>query len=91
MLVEADASGRSPAPPSRPALGWLEVARALQHQHNSPEPLLTGKILVDSGMPPGPEMGDVLKLAYQAQLDGEIHDLDSAVGWYSNYKKNTQG
>lgn len=81
MLVEADASGRAPAPPSRPALGWLEVARELSHQHGRPRPLLTGAMLIERGMAPGPEMGVLLDLAYQAQLDGEITDRASAIAW----------
>ncbi|WP_232726667.1 CCA tRNA nucleotidyltransferase [Mariprofundus ferrinatatus] len=85
MLVEADASGRFPAPTSRPAHGWLQLAKEMRHEHSKPEPLLTGKTLIGFGLDPGPEMGDILKEAYQAQLDGEIVDHASALGWYRDF------
>lgn len=86
MLVEADASGRYPAPPSRPALGWLNLARELNHQHNRPEPLLTGQMLLKLGEKAGPGMGGILKAAYQAQLDGSIFDQSSAIAWYNDFR-----
>jgi len=82
MLVEADASGRAPAPPSRPALEWLNKAILLQHHQNRPRPILTGKLMLELGADPGPIMGQLLKLAYEAQLDGLIIDEQSAIAWY---------
>jgi len=86
MLVEADASGRYPAPTSRPALGWLRLAEELKHQHNRPEPLLTGQMLLDLGEKPGPGMGEIISKAYQAQLDGTIFDQHSAIQWYNDFR-----
>ncbi|PJA34430.1 MAG: tRNA nucleotidyltransferase [Zetaproteobacteria bacterium CG_4_9_14_3_um_filter_53_7] len=85
MLVEADASGRAPAQPSRPALEWLKRATLLQHHQNQPRPILTGKLLIALGKDPGPTMGLILKAAYEAQLDGYIQDETSAVSWYNTY------
>ncbi|OIO69282.1 MAG: tRNA nucleotidyltransferase [Zetaproteobacteria bacterium CG1_02_53_45] len=82
MLVEADASGRAPALPSRPALEWLNKATLLQHHQNQPRPILTGKLLLALGVAPGPSMGHLLKSAYEAQLDGYIFDELSAISWY---------
>lgn len=84
ILVEADASGRHPAPPSRPALPWLEIAKELKHQHSRPDPILTGKLLLQLGVAPGPVMGQILENGYQAQLDGVITDQTSAIAWYHN-------
>jgi len=81
MLVESDASGRTPAPASRPALIWLEKARKLEYQHTSPTPLVTGKLLMALGMKPGPEMGKLIKQAYEAQLNGYICDNKTAQYW----------
>ncbi len=81
MLVEADASGRTPAPASRPAFIWLEKARELKHQHTSPIPLITGKLLMKFGMKPGPEMGKLIQQAYEAQLNGYICDNETANNW----------
>lgn len=91
MLVEADASGRYPAPPSRPALSWLKLARELKHQHNRPAPLLTGQMLLDFGEKAGPNIGEILSKAYQAQLDGTIYDRASAMQWYHDFNLWNQG
>ncbi|RLL51365.1 HD domain-containing protein [Mariprofundus sp. EBB-1] len=83
MLVEADASGRAPAPPSRPALPWLQLAQELQHHQQKPHAILNGKMLLSLGMVPGPEMGETLQKAYHAQLDGLFDDEKSAIRWFS--------
>jgi len=80
-LVEADASGRAPFPPARPALPWLERAREMSVQNNKPEPLATGRTLLDMGMKQGPEMGRLLAEAYEAQMDGIFHDQSGAESW----------
>jgi tRNA nucleotidyltransferase (CCA-adding enzyme) len=81
MLVESDASGRAPMPASRPALTWLEKARKLEHQHTSPSPIVTGKLLMTLGMKPGPQMGKLIHRAYEAQLNGNICDNETAQNW----------
>jgi len=81
MLVEADASGRAPASPSRPAYPWLQYAEEMQHQHAKPQPLANGSMLMELGMLPGPEMGEFLALAYEAQLDGKFTDTEGARRW----------
>ncbi|GAV21121.1 tRNA nucleotidyltransferase [Mariprofundus micogutta] len=91
MLVEADASGRAPAPPSRPALEWLHKAVQLQNHQNRPHPILTGKLMLKMGAQPGILMGKILKSAYEAQLDGCIYDKQSAIAWYQKQRKNNQG
>lgn len=89
MLVEADASGRSPAPPSRPALAWLQTAEAMQHQHEKPVALVSGKMLAGLGMAPGPAMGTLLDKAYAAQLDGEFDTADDALAWCRRHLPDT--
>jgi len=83
MLVEADASGRAPAPTSRPALPWLQLAQELQHHQQKPHAILNGKMLLQLGISPGPEMGLILDKAYHAQLDGLFDDEESAIVWLS--------
>jgi len=81
MLVEADASGRSPAPPSRPGLSWLKQAAEMNHHRSSPDAFVTGKLLLQLGMTPGPDMGMFIKKAYAAQLEGAFGDERSALKW----------
>ncbi len=82
-LVEADASGRAPLPPTRPAWPWLEQARKMEVQNGKPELLATGRMLLELGMQQGPDMGRLLAEAYEAQLDGEFSNAPGARDWLS--------
>jgi len=81
MLVEADASGRAPAPPSRPAMAWLQQAREQGHHRAAPAAIVSGKMLLKLGLSPGPELGNIIKQAYAAQLEGAFEDFASAITW----------
>jgi tRNA nucleotidyltransferase (CCA-adding enzyme) len=85
MLVEADASGRSPAPLSRPALAWLEQACENNHHRSSPAAIVGGRMLLGLGIHPGPAMGALIKTAYLAQLDGEFDNASSALIWLQSH------
>jgi len=37
--------------------------------------------LLDLGIQPGPEMGIILKQAFEAQLDGEFADPEGGLTW----------
>jgi len=80
-LTEADASGRSPSPPARPALVWLSRAREQNSHQGKPAPIVSGKLLMHLGMQPGPEMGRIIHEAYEAQLDGRIANEQQAMLW----------
>ncbi|MDQ6953821.1 MAG: tRNA nucleotidyltransferase [Mariprofundaceae bacterium] len=85
MLVEADASGRRPAPAGRPALNWLEKAKSQGNQCKKTPAIVHGRMLLDMGMTSGASMGVCIRAAYQAQLDGEFHDIASAKAWLNIY------
>jgi tRNA nucleotidyltransferase (CCA-adding enzyme) len=82
-LVEADSSGRPPLPKGLPErmTRLLGLARQLQAADTSPRPLLLGRHLLALGFKPGPYMGDMLRAAYEAQLDGEFTQLEAAYEW----------
>jgi len=84
-LVEADASGRAPSPPSRPAIEWLNQAIEMESHRKKPKPIVTGRMLLSLGISSGPEMGKLIDLAYRAQLDGEIIDKATALAWINNH------
>jgi len=90
MLVEADASGRSPAPPSRPALAWLQKACELDHHRCGPLAIVTGKLLLKLGLTPGPDMGILIKKSYAAQLEGVFEDEPSALIWLQRQWSSNQ-
>ncbi|MCQ2122556.1 MAG: CCA tRNA nucleotidyltransferase [Fibrobacter sp.] len=54
------------------SLGVLNVA---------PQPFLTGKMLIDLGVKPGKQMGEIIKKSFELQLDGELTNADAALAW----------
>jgi tRNA nucleotidyltransferase (CCA-adding enzyme) len=80
-LVEADASGRPPLPPSRPAKPWLDMAEALNTSRQKPAPMVSGHTLMAHGIKPGKAMGALLRQAYEAQLDGAFDSEAGAEAW----------
>lgn len=65
-----------------PSVEWLlERAASLGVLENPPRPLLQGRDVQTLGVKPGPTMGELLKDAFEAQLDGEFADLPSAISW----------
>ncbi len=86
-LVEADHSGRPPLPKGLPAnmKHMMDAAANLNLQHSSPSPILLGRHLLALGFSPGPDMGDILRLVFDAQLNGDIHNLDEAQKWVKEH------
>lgn len=87
-LVEADASGRAPSPASRPAETWLKQAELMAYEQQKPAPIVTGKLLQELGVQPGIKMGEIIDMAYHAQLDGEFHDTTTGTAWCRQYLGN---
>ena len=85
MLTEADAGGRHPAPKSRPALAWLKLAEQENVTQVKAEAIVTGKLLLAWGVQSSPAMGDMLKVAYEAQMDGLFANQDEAFSWYQSH------
>ncbi|MDX8390226.1 MAG: tRNA nucleotidyltransferase [Mariprofundaceae bacterium] len=80
-LVEADASGRTPHPSSRPAFDWLQVGKEVQADKQRPLAIINGHMLITHGFKPGINMGKIIASAYQAQLDGKIKNKETALQW----------
>jgi len=49
--------------------------------HSGPQPILLGRHLLNLGMKPGPHMGEILKAAFEAQLDGQFETLKESKEW----------
>jgi len=81
LLVAADASGRTPHPPARPAYAWLTQAKTMKLNAQRPTPWVTGRMLIDIGMKPSPIMGKTIRQAYDAQLDGAFDSKEGAERW----------
>lgn len=82
-VMTADAYGRPPKSRTIPATVRSIAAKAeeLAVRTSAPQPVLLGRHLVALGFPPGKQVGEVLKRAYEAQLAGEFHDTQSALHW----------
>lgn len=81
QVIEADHSGRPPLPDGNPFTAWLDVADKVALAEQRPKPILMGRHLIARGHKPGPEMGEILTAAFEAQLDGTFEDLDGALNW----------
>ena len=44
-----------------------------------PEPMLKGRHVLDLGLQPGPQVGQVTKAVYELQLDGKVVNLEEAI------------
>jgi tRNA nucleotidyltransferase (CCA-adding enzyme) len=80
-LVEADNSGWPPLPPRAPAAPFVALAEQIGAASGQPTPILQGRHLLDAGMSPGPRIGQILRRAYQAQIDGAFATLEEALAW----------
>jgi tRNA nucleotidyltransferase (CCA-adding enzyme) len=79
-VAKADCLGRSPGRFEPVAMEWfLAKVRELEVAERPPQPLLKGRHVLELGVPPGPEVGRIVRAVYERQLDGEIADLDGAV------------
>lgn len=78
-VARADCLGRRPGRFEPLAMDWFrERVRALDVALRPPEPLLKGRDVLALGVPPGPEVGRVVRAVYERQLDGAVASLDEA-------------
>ena len=82
-VARADHLGRATADAAArrfPAGDWLMArATALKVESAQQAPLLLGRHLLDLGLKPGPELGGLLRRAYEAQLDGRVSNTEEAL------------
>lgn len=88
LLVDADSSGRPPLPPRRVAARWLALAEREGVNQQKLPPLLRGADLLAAGLAPGPQIGQILRLAEDAQINGELTDRDAALRWLEQYRRS---
>ena len=58
---------------------FIQRSRELQVEQRPPDPLLLGRHLLDLGIEPGPQMGEITRAVYELQLDGRVRTLDEAI------------
>jgi tRNA nucleotidyltransferase (CCA-adding enzyme) len=86
-LIEADASGRPPAPPARPGIHLVAAAQRLSHvpEKQTVSPLVTGADLIARGLTPGPAFAPILAAGAEAQRTGTITNREGALRWLDSY------
>jgi tRNA nucleotidyltransferase (CCA-adding enzyme) len=79
-LAKSDCLGREPGHFNCEAMDWfLERARSLGVEHRGPQPILLGRHLIELGVKPGPRMGEILKVVFEQQLDGQVTTLEEGI------------
>jgi tRNA nucleotidyltransferase (CCA-adding enzyme) len=58
---------------------FIQRTRELEVEQHPPEPLLLGRHLLDLGLEPGPQMGEITRAVYEMQLDGRVRTLEEAI------------
>ena len=90
-VAKSDCLGRAPGRFDCSAMDWfLDRARELGVDRSPPKPLLLGRHLLELGMPPGPDMGALLKQIYDKQLDGEITTTEEGIAMASQMLSSSQ-
>ena len=85
-VAKADSLGRNAAWVPREkwygaeAQEWfIQRTKELQVEQRAPDPLLLGRHLLELGVQPGPQMGEITRAVYEMQLDGRVRNLDEAI------------
>ena len=84
-VVAADMRGCDNDLTAHSSQPWLDAAKRLNVYDHPPQPMLQGRDLIALGMEPGREMGEILKTAFEAQLDGEFLTQEEAGKWLRKY------
>jgi len=58
---------------------FIERSRELQVEQQPPDPILLGRHLLELGLKPGPQVGEITRAVYEMQLDGRVRTLDEAI------------
>ncbi len=57
---------------------FIKRVRELNVEREAPKPLLMGRHLLEMGLKPSPQMGEITKTVYEMQLDGRVRTLEEA-------------
>lgn len=60
---------------------FWNASNGLDLIEEAPQPYLMGKMLMDMGVKPGKQMGEIIKKSFELQLDGKIKNAEEAIAW----------
>jgi len=80
-VATADQRGRPPLRVEHFEAGeWLlERARKLSVDHQPPKPLLMGRHLIELGLEPGRQFGEILEACFSRQIEGEFDTIEGGL------------
>ena len=87
-LVAADSSGRPPLPFKEPGAPFMALAAALGTIQQPVAPLLNGNDVLALGIAAGPRVKELLRIAYDAQLDGVYETRADALQWMQSHVRD---
>lgn len=88
-VMMCDTNGRN-FPEHRMPTGYndiKELAKEFNVLEKKYEYILMGRHLAELGLQPGPQYGNILSKANEAQENGEFNDIDGAKKWLTEYLK----
>ncbi len=91
-VAQADRMGRPPLPAGTvfPEGEWLlQKAETMKIAQSAPTPIVLGRHLIDLGLSPGPAFKGILDQCFEAQLDGQFHDLESGIAFAQSLIKSS--
>ncbi len=85
QVAKADHFGRTTPDAIRrefPAGEWLlKQSESLDVLEKKPTAFLTGKMLIQLGVKPGPHMGTLIQESFELQLEGELKSIEDVCHW----------
>ena len=69
---------------------YLKTKNEFDINKETIRPIVMGKDLIELGVPPGKEMGKILKKLYDLQLDGIFRTKKEGLKLFENLKKQDQ-
>ncbi len=83
LVAKADSLGRhaldAPKPNADAQEWFLERVLALGVEKSAPEAILLGRHLLELGLNPGRQIGEITRAVYELQLDGKVTNLVEAI------------
>ena len=67
----------------------VEKLEQMKNEPVLPDPWVSGRDLIGLGVAPGPRIGELLKRAYDAQLDGRFNTRDEQLRWVKQQIEST--
>ncbi|HEY7183734.1 MAG TPA: HD domain-containing protein [Blastocatellia bacterium] len=78
-VARADCLGRKGDFKAEAEEWFIDRARSLGVEERAPKQILMGRHVLDLGLQPGPQIGEITRAVYEMQLDGEVTALNEAI------------